>query len=151
MTGYNPPLVRYRPPEAFLTEFPDHSRYDVVVVGGGPNGLIAAAYLSRAGMRVCVCERRYEIGGGLATEEILFPGHYSNPHAIYHMMVDYMPPLQDLGLQQHGLTFVSPNAQTAAVFDDGTSLLLCRMIEDTKDSIAKFSEKDSRTFGQEWR
>ena len=151
MTGYNPPLVRYRPPEAFLTEFPDHSEYDVVVVGGGPNGLIAAAYLSRAGMRVCVCERRYEIGGGLATEEILFPGHYSNPHAIYHMMVDYMPPLQDLGLQQHGLTFVSPNAQTAAVFDDGTSLLLCRMIEDTKDSIAKFSEKDSRTFGQEWR
>ena len=148
---YLPPLPEYRPPETYVDEFPERSRYDAVVVGAGPNGLIAAAYLAKAGMRVCVCERRYEIGGGLATEEILFPGHYSNPHAIYHMMVDYMPPLADLGLDRHGLTFVSPNAQTAAVFEDGSSLLLCRMLEDTKDSIAKFSERDSATFGRVMR
>lgn len=152
MTGYNPELAYgYQPPETHLQEFPRQSKYDVAVIGAGPNGLIAAAYLARTGLKVCVVERRYEIGGGLATEEILFPSHYSNPHAIYHMMLDYMPPLQDLGLDKHGLTFVSPNAQTGAVFDDGSSLLLCRMIEDTKDSIAKFSEKDSETFGRVWR
>ncbi|MFN8103666.1 MAG: NAD(P)/FAD-dependent oxidoreductase [Acidimicrobiia bacterium] len=147
-------FVSYVPPERPVPEWPDKTTYDAVIIGAGPNGLIAGAYLARAGMKVCVVERRYEIGGGLATEEILFPGHYSNPHAIYHMMVDYMPPMKDLGLDKHGLNFVSPNAQTAAVFDDGTSLLMCRMLEDTKDSIAKFSEKDSFTFGRvmrQWR
>ena len=119
--------AEYRPPELPVPEWPDSISYDAVIIGAGPNGLIAGAYLAKAGMKVCVVERRYEIGGGLATEEILFPGHYSNPHAIYHMMVDYMPPMRDLGLDKHGLNFVSPNAQTAAVFDDGTSLLLCRM------------------------
>ena len=55
-------------------EFPDESEWDVIVIGGGPNGLIASAYLARAGLKVITIERRYEIGGGLATEEILFPG-----------------------------------------------------------------------------
>lgn len=144
-------LDEYRPPETYITEWPDSATYDAAIIGAGPNGLITAAYLARAGLKVCVLERRYEIGGGLATEEILFPGHYSNPHAIYHMMVDYMPPLKDLGLDKHGLMFIQPNAQTAGVFSDGTSLLLCRMLEDTKDSIAKFSEKDSKTFGHVMR
>ena len=86
---------RHQHPQSFFEEFPPESHWDVVVIGAGPNGLIAAAYLAKAGLRVALVERRYEIGGGLATEEILFPGYYSNIHAIYHMMVDYMPALQD--------------------------------------------------------
>jgi len=132
-------------------EFPDESKWDVIVIGGGPNGLIAGAYLSKAGLKVAVVERRYEIGGGLATEEILFPGYYSNMHAIYHMMVDFMPVLKDFDMNRHALMWTKPNAQTGMVFEDGTSLLLARMVEDTKDSITKFSFKDAVAFGKMMR
>jgi phytoene dehydrogenase-like protein len=139
------------PTEHILDEFPEHSSFDVAIVGGGPNGLIAAAYLARAGLRTIVVERRHEVGGGLATEETLFPGYYTNPHAVYHMMTDYMPLFRDFDLDAHGLTFVKPNAQTAAVFTDGTSVMLCNQVEDTKDSIAKFSQRDANRFGKVMR
>ncbi len=132
-------------------EFPDESQWDVIVIGGGPNGLIAGAYLSKAGLKVAVVERRYEVGGGLATEEILFPGYYSNMHAIYHLMVDFMPVLKDFDMNRHALMWTKPNAQTGIVFEDGTSLLLARMVEDTKDSITKFSFKDAVAFGKMMR
>ena len=105
------------PTEHILDEFPDHSKFDVAIVGGG--------------LRTIVVERRLEVGGGLATEETLFPGYYTNPHAVYHMMTDYMPLFRDFALDAHGLTFVKPNAQTAAVFSDGTSVMLCNQVEDT--------------------
>jgi len=129
-------------------EFPNESEWDVIIIGAGPNGLIAGAYLAKAGVKVAVVERRYEVGGGLATEEILFPCYYSNMHAVYHMMVDYMPAIKDFNLDRHALVWIKPNAQTGMVFEDGSSLLLARMIEDTKDSISKFSLKDAVTFGK---
>jgi len=136
------------PAGKIFDEFPDESDWDVVVIGSGPNGLIASAYLAKAGLKVATVERRYEIGGGLATEEILFPGYYSNMHSVYHMMVDYMPVLQDFDMGRHALQWTKPNAQAGMVFEDGRSLLLARMIEDTKDSIMKFSFKDAVAFGK---
>ncbi|MEE8372999.1 MAG: NAD(P)/FAD-dependent oxidoreductase [Dehalococcoidia bacterium] len=135
-------------------EFPDESEWDVIVIGAGPNGLIAGAYLAKAGLKVAVVERRYEIGGGLATEEVMFPGYHSNMHAVYHMMVDYMPVIKDFDMDRHALMWTKPNAQTGMVFEDGKSLLLARMAEDTKDSITKFSFKDAVAFGKlnrKWR
>ncbi len=132
-------------------EFPDESDWDVVVIGAGPNGLIAAAYLAKAGLKVALVEARYEIGGGLATDEILYPCYSSNPHVVYHLMVDYMPVIRDFNLDGPALVWIKPNAQTGMVFEDGKSLLLTRMIEDTKDSISKFSFKDAVAFGKVMR
>jgi phytoene dehydrogenase-like protein len=132
-------------------EFPAESDWDVVIIGAGPNGLMTAAYLAKAGLKVALVERRYEVGGGLATEEILFPGYYSNMHAVYHMMVDYMPVIRDFDLDRHGLVWIKPNLQTSMVFDDGSSVLLTRMIEDTADSFHKFSHKDAVNFGKVMR
>ena len=131
-----------------VREFPTTSDWDAVVIGAGPNGLMTAAYLAKAGLKVVLVERRYEIGGGLVTEEILYPCYYSNAHAIYHLMVDYMPVLRDFNLDPHSIVWIKPNAQTAMVFEDGKSLLLTRMIEDTKDSISKYSFKDAVNFGR---
>jgi phytoene dehydrogenase-like protein len=148
---------KYDPSDVFghmQEEFPKESEFDVVIIGAGPNGLIAGAYLAKAGLSVAVVERRFEAGGGLATEENLYPCYASNPHVLYHMMVDYMPAIQDFQLDGPALTWIKPNCQTGMVFEDGSSVLLTRMINDTKDSISKFSFKDAVTFGKvmrEWR
>ncbi len=148
---------KYDPSDLFghmQEEFPQESEFDVVIIGAGPNGLIAAAYLAKAGLSVAVCERRFEVGGGLATEENLYPCYASNPHVLYHMMVDYMPAIRDFDLDGPALTWIKPNAQTGMVFEDGSSILMSRMVQDTKDSISKYSFKDAITFGsviRKWR
>ncbi|MBW2419986.1 MAG: NAD(P)/FAD-dependent oxidoreductase [Deltaproteobacteria bacterium] len=142
---------QYDPSDPFghmQEEFPDESEFDVAIIGGGPNGLIAAAYLAKAGLSVVVCERRFEAGGGLATEENLFPCYASNPHVLYHMMVDYMPAIRDFDLDGPSLTWIQPNAQTGMVFEDGSSVMLTRQVNDTKDSISKYSYKDANSFGK---
>lgn len=129
-----------------LPEFPDVIECDVAVIGGGPNGLTTAAYLAKAGLKVTLLERRYEAGGGLATEEIMFPGYYANTHATYHMMVDYMPALTDFDLSVHTLQFVKPNRQTGMMFKDGTSLIISNKIQETSNQLLKFSREDAKSF-----
>ena len=72
-------------------------------------------------------------------------------HAIYHLMTDYMPAMKDFNLDVHALTFIKPNLQMAMVFGDGSTLLLTKMIEDTIDSIGKYSPKDAVAFGKQMR
>ena len=136
-----------------MEEYPEESECDVVIIGAGPNGLMAGTYLASAGLNVILCERRYEIGGGLATDEIIYPLYSSNPHVIYHMLVDLMPILRDFNMDGPSLQWIKPNQQTGIVFEDGTSIQLCKMLADSKDSIFKHSMKDAETFGRlsmEW-
>ncbi len=130
--------ITLSPEERPLEEYPYDSEVDVAVIGAGPNGLIAALYLASAGLQVALVERRYEIGGGLATEEVLFPGYYANTHATYHYMIDYMPVLEDFDLSRHGLRFFKPSLQTASYIGND-EVHLYRTLEDTRDFLARTS------------
>ena len=121
--------------------------YDVIIIGGGPNGLTTACYLSKAGQKVLLLEKRYELGGGLATEEITLPDFFHNTHAIYHLMVDYAPPIKDFELEtKYDLEYIHPELEWAMPLSDGKSLCIYRDLDKTCDSIAKFSQKDADSY-----
>ena len=122
------------------------SKYDFIIIGGGPNGLCTAAYLSKAGQKVLVLERHLEVGGGLATEEVTLGGYVHNTHAIYHMMVDYAPPYNDLELEKYRCQYIYPELQVAMPVADGKALCLYSDVERSCASIAKFSAKDADAY-----
>lgn len=132
--------IDYRPPKIL--------NYDVVVIGGGPNGLTAAAYLAKAGQKVVIIERRGELGGGAVTEEATcVAGCTHNVHAVYMMMADYAPAYTDLKLEEeYGLAHIYPPLQFAMPFKDGRCLCLYTDVEKTCQSIAQFSKKDAATY-----
>src|SRR5215211_2764709 len=78
--------------------------YDVVIIGGGHNGLVCAAYLARAGLSVKVFERRGIVGGAAVTEEF-HPG-FRNSTASYAVSLLHPKVIRDLRLAHHGLTIV---------------------------------------------
>jgi len=115
----------------------DH--YDVVIIGAGHNGLVCAAYLGMAGLKVKVLERRNVVGGAAVTEEF-HPG-FRNSVAAYTVSLLNPKVIRDLELHRHGLKIVERRALNFLPTEDGRYLLTGE--GRTKPEIAKFSAKDA--------
>jgi phytoene dehydrogenase-like protein len=121
----------------------DRSRgpWDAVVVGGGHNGLVCAAYLARAGMRTLVIEARDAVGGALATSEIV-PGARvpTYAHTVGRLRGSIA---RDLGLAANGLRLVQPRARVTSVRPDGPALTLWSEPLETARGLAGRSRRDA--------
>jgi phytoene dehydrogenase-like protein len=123
------------------------TKYDIIIIGAGPNGLQAGAYLSKAGQKVLILERRYECGGGLWTEESTLPGFLLSTHAVYMMMVDFAPVYRDFQLEEdYQVKHIHPELQFAMPLLDGRCLCLYKDVERTCKSFAQFSQKDAESY-----
>jgi phytoene dehydrogenase-like protein len=121
-----------------------NSRYDALIIGGGHNGLVCAAYLARAGRKVCVLERR-DVLGGCATTEELWPG-YKVSTAAY--VISLFPPqvIRELRLKQYALTILPRSPSSFTPLPDGRSLLLGPDERLCHREISKFSPADAEAY-----
>ena len=123
--------------------------FDVIAVGSGHNGLVAAAYLAKAGKRVLVLERNAWFGGGVVSRELTRPGFRHDQHSMTHIFIQANPLLQrdELGLKsRYGLRYLFPESPMMSVFEDGTTLALYRDPAKSAAQIAKFSKRDAQAF-----
>jgi len=123
--------------------------YDVIAIGSGHNGLVAAAYLAAAGKKVLVLERQPWFGGGVVTRDLTVPGFHHDQHSMAHIFIQGNPLLRndDLGLKsKFGLRYGFPDCPLMSVFEDGTTLGVYRDRERTCANIARYSPKDAEAF-----
>lgn len=120
------------------------SNYDALIIGAGLNGLTAAAYLAKAGLKVLVLEKRPVLGGAAATEEV-FPGFKFD--TVAHKLGGLHPDIvRDLDLAKHGLEILRSEVNTFTPLPDGRHLLLWEHSGKTIESIQQFSKSD----GEKW-
>jgi phytoene dehydrogenase-like protein len=119
------------------------SSYDVVVIGGGHNGLTAAAYLARAGRKVLVVERRHVLGGAAVTEEVFKGFHFS----VCSYVVSLLRPeiIRELDLPRHGLEIL-PLDGTFTPMPDGNYLWRVNDHAKTRREIARHSRLDAEAY-----
>jgi len=124
---------------------PSSSRYDAIVVGGGHNGLVNAAYLARAGRRVLVLERRPRVGGAAVTEEV-FPGF---KFSMFSYVVSLLRPeiIRDLDLPGHGL-HILPLESTLTPMENGDYLAAWADHDETRRELYRHSPRDADAYDE---
>ncbi|ERN17461.1 hypothetical protein AMTR_s00059p00019720 [Amborella trichopoda] len=130
----NPPLPPLLPQQ-------QGRKWDAVVIGGGHNGLTAAAYLAKSGLKVAVLERRHVIGGAAVTEELI-PGFKFSRCSYLHSLLRPCV-IKELDLKRHGLRFLKRNPSSFTPCLDGRYLLLGPDATLNHSEISKFSERDA--------
>jgi phytoene dehydrogenase-like protein len=117
---------------------------DVVIVGGGHNGLVAAFYLAKAGFKPLVLERRAQVGGAAITEE-LHPGFRCSTlaHLPGPLRADIV---RDMQLEQHGLKLTTSEVSTVSLLPDGRALVLYSDAKRAASEIAQWSQKDAASY-----
>ena len=122
-----------------------NERYDAVIVGGGHNGLVNAAYLARAGLRVLVLERRHLVGGAAVTEEI-YPGF---KYSVCSYVVSLLRPeiIRELALPRHGLEIL-PIESTFTPLPNGDHLVRWADHDQTRREIYRHSPRDAEAYDE---
>lgn len=120
------------------------NRYDAIIIGAGHNGLVAAAYLAKAGRSVLVLERRQVVGGAASSEEI-FGGCRVDTGA-HDVGLFRSEIVRGLGLSRLGLEFLTPPLVALALQADGRALEIWRETGKTCRSLAGFSKRDAERF-----
>jgi phytoene dehydrogenase-like protein len=117
---------------------------DIVIIGGGHNGLVTAFYLAKAGFKPLVLERRPQVGGAAITDEF-HPGFRCSTLA--HTAGPVRPDIvRDMQLEKHGLRFITPETCVTALSPDGRHLSLYLDENKSAQAIAAFSQKDGAKY-----
>lgn len=123
-------------------------QFEIVVAGAGHNSLVAAAYLSKAGLRCLVLEARPVIGGNTATEELTLPGFHHDTCSTAHNIIQASPTLRydELNLGEYGLEYIQPDPVVHLPFPDGTSLTMWHDIDRTVAGLDRLSRRDGAAY-----
>ncbi|MFN2516953.1 MAG: phytoene desaturase family protein, partial [Pyrinomonadaceae bacterium] len=118
--------------------------YDIIIIGAGHNGLVAACYLARAGLKTLVLERREMVGGASVTEEF-HPGFRCSTLA--HSAAPFFSPIaKDLDLARHGLELIKPDVRVLALSPEGRAICIYNESARTISEIEKFSASDAKSY-----